>query len=99
MSGTDYSEIDEVITYIKRNLDEPITLKHLARHISYSPFHFSQLFKHRTGLSSLYSVSSLRLEKSKELLLHTDLTVRDIALDIGQQSLGTFTSVLPRKLQ
>src|SRR5699024_2379313 len=34
----------------------------------------------------------LRLEKAKEMLLETDLTVRDIGLEIGQQSLGTFTT-------
>jgi len=37
-------------------------------------------------------VSSLRLQKAKDLLLRTDLTVRDIGLEIGQQSLGTFTT-------
>jgi len=32
------------------------------------------------------------LQKAKDLLLRTDLTVRDIGLEIGQQSLGTFTT-------
>src|SRR5690625_1132830 len=85
-------EMDEVIQYIQQHLEEPLTLEQLARHVAYSPFHFSRIFKERTGLSPMYYVSSLRLHKAKQLLLHTNLTVRDVGMEIGQQSLGTFTT-------
>ncbi|MCP3740384.1 helix-turn-helix domain-containing protein [Rossellomorea sp. BNER] len=87
-----YSEIDEAIAYIHQHIYEPLSLSRLAGHVAYSPYHFTRIFKERIGLSPLYFVSSLRLQKAKELLLRTDLTVRDIGLEIGQQSLGTFTS-------
>lgn len=87
-----YSEIDEAITYIHQNLHEPLTLSELANHVAYSPYHFTRLFKEKMGLPPLYYVSSLRLQKAKDLLLHTNLSVRDIGLEIGQQSLGTFTT-------
>jgi AraC family transcriptional regulator len=64
----------------------------LARYAGYSPFHFTRIFKKRTGLTPLYYVSSIRLQKAKDLLLRTHLSVRDIALEIGHQSLGTFTT-------
>lgn len=87
-----YAEIDEVIAYIHKNIYEPLPLSLLASYIGYSPYHFSRIFKERIGLPPLYYVSSLRLEKAKDLLLHTHLSIRDIALEIGQQSLGTFTT-------
>lgn len=87
-----YSEIDEVIAYIHKHIYDPLPLSRLAQHISYSPYHFSRIFKERVGLSPLYYVSSIRLQKAKDLLLQSNLTVRDIALEIGQQSLGTFTT-------
>ncbi|UVI29481.1 helix-turn-helix domain-containing protein [Paenibacillus spongiae] len=87
-----YSEIDEVIAYIHRHIYDPLPLSRLANHVAYSPYHFSRLFKERMGLSPLYYVSSLRLQKAKDLLLQTNLSVRDIGLEIGQQSLGTFTT-------
>ncbi|WP_198520913.1 helix-turn-helix domain-containing protein [Alteribacter populi] len=87
-----YSEIDEVIAYIHQHLHEPLPLAKLARYISYSPYHFTRIFKERIGLSPHYYVSSLRLQKAKDLLLNTNLNVRDIGLEIGQQSLGTFTT-------
>ncbi|WP_029192807.1 helix-turn-helix transcriptional regulator [Paenibacillus harenae] len=87
-----YSEIDEVIAYIHRQIYEPHLLAGLAGYAGYSPYHFARIFKERIGLSPLYYVSSLRLQKAKELLLHTNLSIRDIGMEIGQQSLGTFTS-------
>ncbi|NHN30489.1 helix-turn-helix transcriptional regulator [Paenibacillus agricola] len=87
-----YAEIDGVITYIHQYLYEPLLLSRLADYAGYSPYHFARIFKERIGLSPLYYVSSLRLQKAKELLLQTNLSVRDIGLEIGQQSLGTFTT-------
>jgi AraC-like DNA-binding protein len=85
-------EIDEVIMYIHRNIHDPISLDLLANHVGYSPYHFSRIFKKYMGISPLYYVSSLRLQKAKEMLLQTNLTVRDIGLEVGQKSLGTFTT-------
>jgi len=87
-----YPEIEEAILYIQRNICEPLSLSQLANHVSYSPYHFTRIFKARTGLTPLYYVSSMRLQKAKDLLLNTDLTVRDVGMEIGQQSLGTFTT-------
>lgn len=86
-----YAAVDGVVAYIHKHIDEPLTLRRLARYAAYSPFHFSRLFKERVGVSPQYYVSSLRLHRAKHLLLTTDLSVREISLEIGQQSLGTFT--------
>ncbi|XEC97342.1 helix-turn-helix domain-containing protein [Paenibacillus tarimensis] len=93
-----HPEIDEVISYIHHNIYEPLSLSQLASHIAYSPYHFTRIFKQRTGLSPLYYVSSLRLQKSKDLLLNTNLSIREIGLEIGQQSLGTFTTRFTEKV-
>ncbi len=52
----------------------------------------------RIGLSPLYYVSSMRLQKAKDLLLRTNMSVRDIGREIGQQSLGTFSSRFAEKV-
>jgi AraC family transcriptional regulator len=87
-----YSEIDEVIAYIHQHLHDPLPLSRLADYVAYSPYHFTRIFKERIGLSPQYYISSLRLQKAKDLLLRTNLSIRDIGLEIGQQSLGTFTT-------
>ncbi|GIQ68121.1 AraC family transcriptional regulator [Xylanibacillus composti] len=87
-----FPEIDHVLAYIQQHLYDPLTLNDLAKQAAYSPYHFTRLFKKRIGVSPQYYVSVLRLQRAKELLLHTGLSVRDISLEVGQQSLGTFTT-------
>jgi len=91
-------EIDEAILFIQDHIYDPLSLQQIARHVGYSPYHFIRLFKARTGLTPQYYISSLRLQKAKELLLRTNLTVRDIALEVGQQSVGTFTTRFAEKV-
>ncbi len=86
------TEMDHVLAYIQQHLYEPLTLEDLARQAAYSPYHFTRLFKKIIGVPPQYYVSAMRLQKSKELLLQTGLSVRDISLEVGQQSLGTFTT-------
>ncbi|WP_077325179.1 helix-turn-helix domain-containing protein [Virgibacillus siamensis] len=97
MSGN-YPEIDEVISFIHQNLYEPISLSGLAREAAYSPYHFTRIFKERTGLTPQYYVASVRLQKAKDLLINTNLSVRDIGMEIGQQSLGTFTTRFTKRV-
>lgn len=92
MDSGKYAEIDAAVAYIHAHLFEPIELGALASYVSYSKYHFARIFKERTGLSPLYYISALRLERAKELLLKTNLTIRDIGLEIGQQSVGTFST-------
>ncbi|TMV49974.1 helix-turn-helix transcriptional regulator [Paenibacillus mesophilus] len=87
-----YNEIDEVIAYIHEHIYDPLPLSRLAAYVAYSPYHFTRIFKERIGLSPQYYISSIRLQKAKDLLLRTNLSIRDIGLEIGQQSLGTFTT-------
>ncbi|UUZ85085.1 helix-turn-helix transcriptional regulator [Paenibacillus sp. P26] len=81
-----------MIEFIHQNIYDPSPLSRLASYAAYSPYHFTRIFKERTGLPPLYYVSAIRLQKAKDLLLNTNLSVRDIGLTIGQQSLGTFTT-------
>ena len=87
-----YPEINETIGYIHQHLHEPLSLSELACYASYSPYHFTRIFKEKMGISPVYYISALRLQKAKDLLLNTNLCVRDIGLEIGQKSLGTFTT-------
>ncbi len=84
--------IQDSIVYIQQNLDKDLTLTSLAKQAAYSPYHFSRMFKGQVGVSPIYFISSLRLQLAKKLLLDTSFPIRDIGLEIGQQSLGTFST-------
>ncbi|SDI04169.1 helix-turn-helix domain-containing protein [Alteribacillus bidgolensis] len=93
-----YPEIGEVVVYIHQHIHEPLELSALAAQAAYSPYHFNRIFKEKMGIPPLYYVSALRMQKAKDLLLHTNLSVRDVGLEIGQQSLGTFTTQFTKRI-
>ena len=57
-----YLEINETIGYIHQHLHEPLSLSELARYASYSPYHFTRIFKEKMGISP---VSIFRITSSK----------------------------------
>jgi AraC family transcriptional regulator len=93
-----YPEIKQVLMYIREHLNDSVSLSNLADQAGYSRYHFNRIFKEDIGLPPLYYISALRLQRAKDLLLHTDLRVRDIGMEIGQQSLGTFTTRFTEKV-
>jgi len=92
-SQRSYEEIVSlVITNIKKNLGEDLTLKIMADSVYLSPFYFNRIFRETTGLPPKEFLSALRMEKSKELLHNTNLRITDVCLEVGFNSLGTFTN-------
>jgi len=63
-------------------LRQDLSLVQIAGVINLSPTYFASLFKRATGLSPHQYVIQQRVEQAK-LLLTTDLTIADIALQVG----------------
>lgn len=67
-------------------LSEDIGLDELAAEARLSPFHFARMFKHSLGVPPRVYLTRLRLERACELLETTDLSVTQIALEVGYSS-------------
>ena len=89
ISGPQLSQIDG---FIRDNLDQPISLKMLAATVNMSPYHFSRLFKAKTGAAPYHYVQIARINRSKELLKKTNWAIGRIALECGFNSQSHFTS-------
>ena len=55
-----------------------------------SPSHFSRVFKQQTGFSPYDYVLIVRLNRAKELLQRTSMTVSEIAYETGFNSESNF---------
>ncbi|MFN7101340.1 MAG: helix-turn-helix domain-containing protein [Pseudorhizobium sp.] len=67
-------------------LSQDISLDELATEARLSPFHFARMFKQSLGVPPRIYLTRLRIEKTCELLEHTDLPVTDIAQEVGYSS-------------
>jgi AraC-like DNA-binding protein len=76
---------------MRSQIDQPVSLRSLARIGAASPYHFTRTFRRVTGLPPAQFLSALRLDLARRLLLHTSRKVIDICYDVGFNSVGTFT--------
>jgi AraC-like DNA-binding protein len=72
-----------IAQFIRRHIGDKISLEDIAKHFGFHPHYLIKLFNDRTGMSPMQYLQELRLEKAKELLEMTDLTVSEISERLG----------------
>ena len=91
-ANSEYAQrINQVIDYLRGNLDRQVKLKELARVACLSEFHFHRIFGAVSGETLNNFTSRLRLEKAARLLRYSGQSVTDIALDCGFSSSASFS--------
>jgi AraC family transcriptional regulator len=83
--------VERAIRHMKERLAEPLDLDELARIAAVSKFHLVRVFDETTGTTPHHFLSCLRIQRAKELLLKSDSAITDVCLDVGYNSLGTFS--------
>ncbi|PAX53442.1 AraC family transcriptional regulator [Brunnivagina elsteri] len=81
--GLPKHKLQQATDYINDYLDRDLSLGDLAALVQMSPFYFARLFKQSTGLAPHQFVIRCRVERAKELLLHSSLGIADIAAEVG----------------
>ena len=74
------------MAYVQAHLAQPISVPQLAAAVNLSASHFSRLFRTATGLSPHEYIILRRIDAAKQLLLTTDLTIKEIACRAGYRS-------------
>lgn len=77
------SNVNRIIEYLEANVENKISLNAISESLGLSPTHVSRLFKAETGGTIIDYANTLKMEKAKELLLTTDLKIKDIASQVG----------------
>lgn len=90
--------VERAITAMHDNLGEQVTVDDMARAAMFSKFHFTRVFERTTGVSPGRFLSAVRLQRAKQLLVSTDMTVADISFEVGYNSVGTFSSRFTRSV-
>ncbi|TFE22864.1 helix-turn-helix domain-containing protein [Cohnella luojiensis] len=83
--------LDQTVTHIMDNYSQTVSLEDLSRIACLSVFHFSRLFKEKYGLSPHQFQIRHRIEKAKELMIYSRLSLTSIAEKIGYGSVYAFS--------
>ena len=77
---------------IDRDYAAPLDVPALARAAYASSAHFSRSFKEAFGETPHQFLLRRRIERATELLRGTDLSVTEVSLEVGFQSLSSFSN-------
>ena len=72
-----------ITKYIDDHLSEKIALKDIADYIGLSEIHTSRIFKKEVNMRLVEYINVKRIEKAKQLLINTNLKIKDIASRVG----------------
>lgn len=85
---TNYGE--RIVHYLKENYREEIVLEDMAKQIGISYSYMRKIVYELTGKSVIDYLNQLRIQKAKQLLMETDLTIKQIASEVGYYNLQSF---------
>jgi AraC family transcriptional regulator len=88
--------LKRVIEYINENLEEDISLDSLAALAQMSAYHFARCFKQSTGLAPIQYIIKYRIERAKVLLKETDLSIAEIAYQLGFSNQSHFNKLFTK---
>lgn len=83
--------IAQTIDCIESSLDERIDLDRLAKEVGYSKFHLHRLFTSLVGFPVYDYVKRRRLTEAARVLISTDKTLVEVALEAGYDSQQAFS--------
>jgi AraC family transcriptional regulator len=76
-------KLRQAIAHINDSLDRDLSLSAIASEVGISQYHFARLFKQAMGISVHQYVIQRRVETAKQLLLRRQLSITEIALQVG----------------
>lgn len=83
-------QVNDVLLYLSEHLTENLSLGDIAERFYISPYHLSHLFKKHLGMTCIDCVHWLRIERAKDLLQHSGLSIQEVAEASGYANLNSF---------
>lgn len=83
----------QLLLHIDAHYAEPITVTKAAAMMNLNPYHFCKIFKKTTGSTFIEYVNFIRINEAMRLLGSSDLTITEIAEQIGCGNPNYFTKL------
>ncbi len=96
-SQTHVDMINKARLMIRESLESGLTIQQVAERLGVSYSNFRKLFKEHTGLSPAIYQQDLKLQRAKELLTTTDMSIKEIAYRLNFDSPDYFSAKFKSK--
>jgi AraC family transcriptional regulator len=86
------NRLNRVLEYIAAGLEEELRLAELAQVAGISPYYFCREFKKAMGITPYGYVVQQRIDRAKELLQNTSMSITEIGAQLLFQTPSHFTA-------
>ena len=90
------SRIAKAVLYIRKHMDEAISLEVLAENACLSKDHFIRLFKHEMNMTPLKYVNQKKIEKAQLILITETLSVKEVAYRLAFEDYSYFNRLFKK---
>lgn len=91
-SGNLVSVVNKAKNYINTHLDQQLSRNDVASYVYLNPDYLTRLFKKETGVSISQYINSMRINRAKDLLQNTDMSVSNVAKMVGFTHFAYFST-------
>jgi AraC-like DNA-binding protein len=92
VTAEDLAHLRRARDLMDREYAKPLDVPAMARAAHASPSHFARQFRQAYGETPYAYLMTRRIERAKALLRAGELSVTEVSLAVGCQSLGTFST-------
>jgi AraC-like DNA-binding protein len=91
--------VREAKSILEADMDGSLMIEKLVKRLGISATHFFRLFKEHTGLTPYQYHLQLRINRAKELLHGTNMTVKEVARELHFESEFHFSKIFKKKTE
>lgn len=85
--------ITKALSFIHTHYNDPITLDEIAAVSGLSKYYFIKQFQNQLNMTPVQYLTKIRIQKAVELLRSTNLSITDIASQVGYENANYFNKV------
>lgn len=93
MSMKPHKQVRLARLMLDQSFDAPITIEDLSREVALSPYYLIRKFRRIYKQTPHQYLMGLRIARAKELLRNSDLSITEVCMTVGYESLGSFSSL------
>ena len=96
--GKESSLYASIVNFLCYNYTRNLTLDDIAKEMHYSKSYIRQLFHKKTNHTIAHYLTTLKMKRAKELLLDENISIRQIAFEIGYDDANYFSNVFRKEV-
>ena len=88
--------VKEAVHYMHEHFNENISLNEISNMVGVSIQYFSKIFKDEVGANYIDWLNSLRINRAKELMSTSDMSIKEVGFHVGYNDPNYFSRIFKR---